>query len=95
MIYVSTERKPPQHAAIARVCAVCRREYPRDRMLVKRVSWRRLGKGQSDFRSRAVAWVCESCAELDPDWNLPQGKVFVEQGGDAWHEANPKPEDES
>lgn len=50
-------------------CATCRAPIDPPTMVVKRVLFTR--KVERMSRSRTVAWLCESCAAQDPDWNRP------------------------
>lgn len=50
-------------------CEDCGRATDRDELLVKRCVWLRLGRKGKQIKSRAVKWVCNDCAAVDPDWN--------------------------
>ena len=50
-------------------CQDCQVAYAREELLVKRATWLRLGRNGRGVKSRAVKWVCDSCAAIDPDWN--------------------------
>ena len=59
------------------ICTGCGRDVKtRDNLIAKRVSFRGVGHGKSDIKSRVIAWLCiipngpePSCRDKDPDWN--------------------------
>lgn len=59
-----------------RVCSVCGKPVPEpttqenpDGLLAVRKEWRTIGKPSRTVRARTLRYVCQLCAEADPDWN--------------------------
>lgn len=50
-------------------CSRCGAPRERDKLVVKKVTFARMGEGAKTIRSRVTDWLCPSCAVTDPDWN--------------------------
>lgn len=51
-------------------CSACKGPTPREHLLVKKVIFQELGVKPKMARSRTAAWLCPSCLQKDPHWNL-------------------------
>ncbi len=58
-------------------CTKCKREIPRELLLVKKVGFFEMGVGGRQQRGRVTDWLCPDCVKLDVDWNRP---AFVAPG---------------
>lgn len=50
-------------------CGECGREYPRDKLTVKRVVFQTMGEAGKTLRSRTLKWLCVTCLDADEDFN--------------------------
>lgn len=72
---IMTQYRIPSEHVRSRVwpCSVCG-DISRERtaMVAKRVIFTTLGAGYDTLRSRTVQYLCPTCRDKDPEWNLPQ-----------------------
>lgn len=52
-------------------CSKCHAPTARDDLTVKRASFVTMGFPYKNIRQRSIAWLCPSCRDADPEWNLP------------------------
>jgi hypothetical protein len=51
-------------------CTVCRQVTLKQLLTVKKAVFQPLGAGAKIIKSRTVAWLCNECVELDPEYML-------------------------
>lgn len=51
-------------------CSKCQEPTSTKKLSVKRVGFYTFGRNYKSIRNRTVAWLCPSCREVDPHWNL-------------------------
>lgn len=56
-------------------CTRCGTPTARGSLVVKKVSFARMGEGAKLIRSRVLDWLCPSCTVADPDWNRPANQT--------------------
>lgn len=52
-------------------CTECGQLSDKLLIMIKSVSYSRLGQTSKVVKSRAKAWLCPTCLDADPDWHLP------------------------
>lgn len=52
-------------------CTVCGRAGGRGDLTVKQVVFMTSSKPRLNLRQRTIAWLCDTCRDQDPEWNLP------------------------
>lgn len=52
-------------------CTNCNAVIPREQVTVVNVQFKTPGSGPKVLKSRTTHWLCPSCLEVDPVWNLP------------------------
>lgn len=50
-------------------CAACNQKTDRLRLFAKKISFYALSSPTKIVRSRVQVWLCNTCLELDEDWN--------------------------
>jgi hypothetical protein len=50
-------------------CTKCKRDCKRAELTVKKAVFLEMGEGARTVRSRVMEWLCESCLEVDPEYN--------------------------
>lgn len=50
------------------LCTVCGKEFPKDQLRAKQVSFAELGRGGKIIKRRTVAWLCPKDLAQDPAW---------------------------
>ena len=50
-------------------CSCCGQITLKDLLQAKKVIFSPIGAGAKITKSRTVAWLCNECVEVDPDWN--------------------------
>lgn len=68
---MATKKVDPRVQHIDYECTRCGGSFKRDALTVKRVDFATMGEGFKRLKTRTVGWLCKSCREIDPDWNLP------------------------
>lgn len=61
-------------------CTECGRDVGKDNLVARIVSFKEVGEGGRQIRSRTTGWLCiipaddggPSCRDLDPAWNQPK-----------------------
>lgn len=61
----------PRPITTSAECSVCRQQYPKTHLRVKRCQFKEFGKGGRILRSRDVAYLCIPCMQEDPDYKQP------------------------
>ncbi len=63
------DQPDPRVRHIKYKCTACGKDVGRDNLTVKRAYFTTMGGKFKTLRSRAVAWLCQSCRDNDFDWN--------------------------
>lgn len=58
-------------------CTNCNKFCDKELLTIKRVAFYPRTKSQKAIKNRTVAWLCEECRDVDPDWKL---KAFEAPG---------------
>jgi len=53
-------------------CTICGASSGRENLTVVSVQFKPMGPGTRVIKSRTTQWLCSTCLDKDPVWNLPQ-----------------------